>query len=75
LLLDAGSERLLAMRNRRMVRELIARLLRQQIWLIKMLRWILFAGLRRAAICVDLIGHAVALTLDDGPDQNLTPTY
>ena len=61
------------MRPRTVIREFTGRLFRPPLWLIKVLRWIPFLGLRKATICVDNVGHAVALTLDDGPDQDLTP--
>jgi peptidoglycan/xylan/chitin deacetylase (PgdA/CDA1 family) len=61
------------MRSRTVVRELTGRLLRPPLWLIKALRWIPFLGLRKALIYVENAGHAVALTLDDGPDPELTP--
>jgi peptidoglycan/xylan/chitin deacetylase (PgdA/CDA1 family) len=77
LLRDGVGERLSAMRRpkrmmQRMIRELTGRLFRHPLWL-KVLRWIPFLGLQKAIFCVDNVGHAVALTLDDGPDPDVTP--
>jgi peptidoglycan/xylan/chitin deacetylase (PgdA/CDA1 family) len=82
LLFARVGERLSVMRRRTMfrerrrtvIRELTGRLFRlPPLWMFKMLRWIPFLGLQKATICVDNAGHAVALSLDDGPDPDLTP--
>jgi peptidoglycan/xylan/chitin deacetylase (PgdA/CDA1 family) len=61
------------MRPRIVIREVTGRLFRPPLWLIKALRWTPFLGLRKATIYVKNAGQAVALTLDDGPDPDLTP--
>ena len=61
-------------RLRRVFGELVGRLLRPRFWLTRVIRRIPFTGYRDALWYVDTRGEqVVALTLDDGPDHELTP--